>query len=218
MLGTGVKCLKALSHALLPAMLFGVVGAHCAIAQSSENGNEALRQAFIDQYGQRFRTNKLAIYIASLYRNMDYDGQGLDRAEIELFKRIWNAQARGHVASRILRYDLDGDGVVTREEIEKVMSTHQGNRKLDASGQLDENTRRRIAAETDNVLAGDPNNDGRIEPGEYAGLTKHDEFARHEAGKDHAKVAEALLALDPNGDGKVTQVEALQIVGNAFGG
>lgn len=218
MLGTRMMRLEALSCAVLAALAVSMMELPRADAQSGEEGDVALRSAIIAQYGENFDIDQLSSYIAHLYKAVDHDRRGLDNAEIEFFKRIQDAQDRSQVASQILLYDLDGDGVVAREEIKTILATRFRGPARDASGQLNERTKRRIAERADRLLVTDPNNDGRIEPDEYAAWAKHPEFAIYRPYDLRATVAEALLARDPNGDGRVTQVEALRIFANAFGG
>src|SRR3569833_1758618 len=61
-------------------------------------------------------------YVASVvgqHRSAARNGGGLDRGDIGLGKKIRLAQSRGDTLGRILRYDLDGDFVVPRQELDK---------------------------------------------------------------------------------------------------
>ena len=85
----------------------------------------AIRDAFQKQYGQRFDTGKLVKYLSRLYAVVDFDRSGLDEKEIILYGKIQSALIRSQVASRIIRYDLDGDSIVTRTEVETYLLAKQ---------------------------------------------------------------------------------------------
>lgn len=134
-------------------------------------------------------------YVASVVgqlRSADHNGDGLDRGDIELGKKIRRAQSRGSMIGQILRYDLDGDFVVTRQELEQSL----GNSAYAASG-------------ADNELRQfDQDHDGRITLAEAAQAQPSVRF--------DDMSANSLLALDPNGDGKLTPAELQPMAERAF--
>jgi hypothetical protein len=129
-------------------------------------------------------------------RRYDRDGNGLDQAEIALELQRGQAQARAHALFRVLRYDLNADGIVERAEIAASLSEQDG---------------ANVARETQEVFEShDGNGDGRITLAELmsAGVGQ--------AQGDHS-IAQlrTLLALDPNRDGRLTAAE-LRALGEAM--
>ena len=135
-------------------------------------------------------------YVASVVgqlRSADRNGDGLDRGDIELGKKIRLAQSRGDTICRILRYDLDGDFVVTRQELEQSFA----------------NSTYTSSSGADNELRQfDRDHDGRITLSEAAQAQPSMRF-------DDIS-AESLLALDPNHDGKLTPAELQPMAERAF--
>ena len=53
---------------------------------------------------------------------IDRDGNGMSLQDVELAEKVRTAQARAQTAVEKLRYDLDGDLVVSRQELESVLA------------------------------------------------------------------------------------------------
>jgi hypothetical protein len=132
-------------------------------------------------------------YIAGIVgqlRSADRDGDGLDRDDIELGRKVGLAQSRASRIGQVLRYDLDGDNVVTREELAQSF----------AKG---------TASRGDYLLKEyDHDHDGRITLTEAAQTSNRPE--RDDSRRD------SLLALDPNGDGRLTPAELQPMAERAF--
>nr|WP_321446227.1 hypothetical protein [uncultured Cohaesibacter sp.] len=208
------KQLKRFSSLLLTTAIS--LMAPIAIAeggQGDQSRNEALKQAFIAQYGKRFDTGELLSYITRTYKEIDLDGQGLTREKIDLFEKIYAAKIRMAIALRYLPYDLNADGIVDHEEAETVIKAN-----LRIVGEPDRRTRRGLKQRLDRLFKDDPNKDGRIEIQEYGTLFKMSGSKRGDQRKDHSIVANALLALDPDRDGLLTHAEAALLIGSAFQG
>lgn len=126
-------------------------------------------------------------YIAALLspvRNNDQKGDGLDKSDIEAVRLRWDARSRAQSVQDVLIFDLNGDLFVTRQEIERTADENHG-----------------IA---DGPMRKDINGDGRISVQEAADAAPHRTF--------ETANLEALLALDPNNDERLTADE-LQSIG-----
>lgn len=136
-------------------------------------------------------------YVAQLVgelRQADRKGDGLDATDIRLARDINGAQMRANVVSEVLRQDLDGNMEVTREEIE------QATRRSDV----------RFSLEIERQLGRfDSNGDGKITIAEALA-------ARRE--RRPSDRLEALLALDPSGDGRITARELRSLAEKTFTG
>lgn len=124
-------------------------------------------------------------YVARLVgmsRNADPAGDGLDRDDIALERDQQRAQARANVIGKVLRGDLDGDFQVTRVELERSIRTSEPYRS------------KQVEVELANF---DRNGDGIITLTEAAAAIE----------PRLNNQLEELLALDPNGDGRLTAEE-----------
>lgn len=215
---TACRRLKPLLTSSL--LLTAVVLANPGSASESDETKrgEVLRDAFAQQYGARFDTNKLTHYITNLFRAVDYDRSGIEQWELDLYDRSRKAQIATQVAGRYLRYDLDGDGAVSREEVETLLLAKSGQRLEGAARDVAEQMKQSVKRHADKLFDADPNADGRIEPHEFAVIAERQSGANNQRQNNHSNTAAVLLSLDPDGDGKVTQAEALTLIGSAFQG
>ncbi|WP_197409495.1 EF-hand domain-containing protein [Erythrobacter sp. YT30] len=156
-------------------------------------------------------------YIANALRplrSMDKDGDGLTKADVEQQEAVAKANERARLAQQFLRMDFNGDLKVDRAEIlkftpgEKEVAARVADRFIDQYDQDNDGTatleealtyttpsygRRRSTGGAD-LLALDPNGDGRITPAELKGLA--------EAAFDY---------FDSDGNGTLSREEALAI-------
>lgn len=134
-------------------------------------------------------------YLADLVqplRSAESGAAELTKADVMIERRSEVASRRASALSEVMHYDLDGDGVVTRDEV------LQANRRSPRPSSL-------VEALFDRY---DADGDGRITiPEIYAVQADGDQGYR--AGR-----LEALLRLDPNGDGRLTIAE-LTTIGRA---
>jgi hypothetical protein len=122
----------------------------------------------------------------------DRNRDGLDSADIGVFRDVAMAERRASAIGEVLAHDLDGDLIVTREEIERTQNS--------ASSRI---ARRSLMDRYDS------NRDSRIELHEVAEHTFD----------DNAIPGDALvnfLALDPDQDGRLTRAELWAITERVF--
>ena len=181
--------------------------------EESAGNAQVILDAFNRQYGDGFKTDRLFAYVDQLFTTIDSDGEGLDELKIARFESLFKAEARAEVASRYLRFDLNGDLHLTREEAEQAFLLKNARRI--SSNHLDR-IKAKIRRDVDNLFKDDPNKDGVIDPAEFGALASVPNPKRRGQQRNHAIVARALLSLDPDHDGKVPQAEAMVLIGNAF--
>ena len=151
-----------------------------------------------------------------LFRTLDIDGvPGISQADYDMAARIQWAQQRSYQIAAILAYDLDGDGQVTRAELQQAFG-RQARAPIQQSGVALVPTGEQMKAVLDKLvetaLEADANKDGII---------TFQEMLAHVDGKFKTQMANrhqeqvVPLALDRNGDGVVSLAEytaALDIV------
>jgi hypothetical protein len=127
-------------------------------------------------------------------RQADRESDGLDAADIKLARDINAAQMRASVVSEVLRQDLDGNLVVTREEIERSTRRSDIHRDLEIGRQL-----------------------GRFDSDGDGTITIAEAIAARRERRPTDRL-DALLALDPSGDDKITARELRALAEKAFAG
>ena len=153
-----------------------------------------------------------------LFLEIDRDGNGVSLQDIDLAEKVRTAQTRAQNASQKLRYDLDGDLSVTREELESVLAYETGRgmrRQSDAAIQA--NFKREIAARADKIMKADTDGNGQLSGLE---VSKPDPERNRDYGgfSQQTALARAMLNADPNGDGVLTEAETFVILGKVFAG
>jgi len=123
------------------------------------------------------------------------DGTIVDEQAAQEFDAISSAALRGQQIGWVLSFDIDGNGTVTKAEVEGTA------RKL--YGSISGNERPSVATR---VMALDKNNDGEINAAEMSALER-------KSGSRQALRIRSWLALDPNKDGKLTVSEAMELAG-----
>jgi len=205
---------RKLRAAVLATTIVSITVPNVNAASDTPQSIDPIRSAFQTQYGQSFNTGSLTQYLTRLFTDVDFDGAGLDQSEIILYQKMTRAARRAQIATQMLKYDLDGDTIVTRAEIRTYIQARQS--KFGRQNNYTLTTR--LKKTIDNILLGDPNNDGRIEVSEYDALSKLPRQNRRTNLGDHSGTAMALLEADPNKDGVLTQIEAMGLIGKAFRG
>lgn len=119
------------------------------------------------------------------------DRQGLDARDAEEFEAISLGRARGQQLARTLEYDINGDGSVSRDEVEA--AARRG-------GFMVAETAKTLST----VMALDKNKDGTVSFEEMWDV-------QPPPTNSQAKRVRDLLALDPNGDGRLTLEEAVRL-------
>lgn len=130
--------------------------------------------------------------LMSPFRRAAGDDRILDQSDIDSARLRQEAAARASLIQGVLKYDLDADGSVTRDEIERSMAASKHAHKF--------------VSQIDRIMDSDANGDGRIEIGELLSGTPN--VRRNAARTDQLQ---DMLKLDPDGDGRLTgnELEAI---------
>ena len=183
-----------------------------ANAQTASTTNSDIRSAYVESYGQNQNGGILQV-LASLFQQFDRTGDGIDAADIELFEKLQMAQLHAGTAAEWLRMDLNSDLKVTGEEVENSMDRYRrrGGTMSDAqTKQMNAELKKQV----DTLFAADADGNGVIEGRE---LYNPQQKGRDETYIKKATVfVKALLKVDPNGDGKLSETEAALIASQAL--
>ena len=148
----------------------------------------------------------------------DLDGGGVSESDYVLKEQIALAQARTGLVSRWLKLDLDGDGEVTRAEVEASFSG-PARKPLRSAGKELMPTPEQIAQVRDKLvgdaLKQDRDGDDVITFAE-AMASAHDATAQRK-GRSRNKSQEIPLSLDRNDDGIVSETEYSQVLDRVLG-
>lgn len=144
-----------------------VLAAGTANAQSApEMPAEDWMRTRLGGIGQNQTIDQVRQSLRYQFFNADIDGGGISQSDYELARKITFAQMRANVSTQIMVRDLDGDGKVTRAELETVLM-QQATRPL-SSGTAQvvptpEQTKEILARLVSDALKADSNGNGEIE-------------------------------------------------------
>lgn len=143
--------------------------------------------------------------VNSLLRQVDRDHNGIEQNDIDELVMFNSVTTRAQTISMILAYDVNGDFVVTRPEVERVLKFRSP--ELNSAAADPERLDRRVKV----IMFGDANGDQKLEGAELAAqksTAKDSDVPQNFA----MKLASAMLKADPNADGRVTTSESLAIL------
>lgn len=155
---------------------------------------------------------------SGLFLEIDRDGNGVSLEDIDLVEKVWNAQTRSQIIVEKLRYDLDGDLVVTRHEVESYLEYELGRRLRRTTGNGNADMQKReMAKRIDRIMKGDADSNDRIEGIEMSAVDP--ERNRDYGGRNwQVTLARAMLKADPDGNGVLTEAETFALLGQVFAG
>ena len=201
-----VMAIKAILIAIVTLVVFGQmvsaqqgapVSADSLFARSARPG-ETLAQYLDIRRGE--------------FRSFDADGDGaITDADLKLHRQIHEAGARAMALHTLLQCDFDGDGVVTRAEIEQFFVGNPAVALLSSGREITDADRQQLKVTIDKLMEPDTNGDGRIDSAEM--LAYGEKRAIRYSGNPLLWVS---LTLDENKDGGVTLDEYLKAAESAF--
>lgn len=201
---------------------FTVLGGLSATAGEASGGDKARAEAdavLLSQIGAFLRYDKATTVgqtverMQAQFRQLDVTGEGISEASQELVRRIETARLRSHRIAAILANDLDGDGVVTRAEVEDVLRRQSlrplrsGDAQVMPTG---EQMREILRTLVDKVMEADTDHDGRITFDEMRASA--DKAAAGTSRYRATPRGEVPAGLDADGDGTVTLAEYVAAV------
>lgn len=193
---------------LVPCLvLLGILQADlmAARAASESTAQDADNWIMAHLFGVRERESAAALRarLLQFYAAADVDGGGITGSDAKLTEEIELAQRRANRISSQLARDLDGDGIVTRQEMEAVLR-RQATRPLGANGAevfpTDEQVRQILNRMVDDALKADANHDGKLTLSEMGA----DPGSARRSSRRQAMVP---MYFDANGDAVVSLTE-----------
>ena len=92
---------------------------------------------------------------------------------MDLAEKVRTAQTRAQFAAQKLRYDLDGDLIVTREELESVLAYETGrNMRRQSDDAILAKLKDEIAERADKIMKADTDGDGKLSGIEVSNLIR----------------------------------------------
>lgn len=162
--------------------------------------------ALLDRLAKAQTEQQLVDRLLKELRQADADGNGLNRADVDLAAQVEQAQKRGAILGRALAYDLDNDGVVTADEVARV-AAYQSQRN-DASKERQQKFVETMVAQT---MLADRDGDGKLTMAEM--LQSDADTAKPNR---RTEFALQLLELDQDRDGTLSEDEAAEAARRAF--
>jgi len=151
-------------------------------------------QVFIDHARQQFRGS-----------DIDMDGT-VSQADARIQDETWPTGVWRPVLEELARYDLDFDGIVTRDEI--LMGVSRRIRRhayiFPSGGDSEESLKQRIEQDVVRLARADRNGDGRIEWDEMLAFARQTPVPPNSVG---GSIMSTILSMDENHDGSVTREE-----------
>lgn len=153
-----------------------------------------------------FRESYISDALAE-FRRLAPDGLTLTYKELEKQRTENETRARREQFSRILNYDQNFDGAVTREEVTKAVEENYAQRSRNRDAR---DTEQLIRIKVDEVMQADTNKDGVITLPEMSSLRPIAQDSTYKT------AIEKLLDLDTNNDKKLTADELEMLAKKAF--
>jgi len=206
-----VRALNALCAALAGIVLSGTAlaepapscRAYCGQLPDVRYGSvEDIPDIFIHHFQRAEFLEGVISSELSIIRHASEDKRHLTREYLERVQKQEALEIRRQGLTQAIVYDLDLDGFVTAVEIEEVLRGAETG-KDDKRG-----TRRR-----DELMRMDTNGDGRISMQEAAESRTQKNYSRGGTNSDRI---EKMLALDMDGDGKLSDLEVTAMLYAAF--
>jgi len=178
-------------------------------AASAETRNDWLVTMMGNSMRPDVTWDQIRSQMFALFYQSNPDERGVSTEGIENLRRIAMAQQRAQVMTQILAYDLNGDGMVTKDEITAVMQP-RSRQMIHANGVQLEPTAQQSRQQLDRLVADamkpDTDGDGTISTDEIrqAGQKQADII---NAGWAQGGTRFVPISLDANGDGFVSAAE-----------
>jgi EF hand len=184
----------------------------CSTAVADENPSEmgdAWLRSRLGGFGANQKVDQLRQMLRGAFFMSDVDGGGVSAKDYELAEMIDKAQQRAGRINQSLMRDLDGDGVVTRAEIETVL-LRQAHQQINASGVMVEPTPEQTKTILDRLvfdaLRIDANKDGKLTLQEMS--AEPEEQIRRNPWYGRQQMVPMALDTDKNGTVTIQEYDA----------
>jgi hypothetical protein len=188
------------------------ISASMAGAGSKDGADARIRTFGVSHYGKTCPYSQSNSALFQIYREFDRGLLGLDADDLALADKLAQAELRGQLIGRMLRFDLDSDFAVSEKEVRVVISRQFGAQpaKL-ANPEAKAFVLARIEKNVRLIMAADKDGDGRL-----AGSELHSQKPLYtptqQRQNELREFAGILIKADPNGDGVLHSSEAFDVI------
>ncbi len=177
---------------MITTALATVLGGLATVANGQELTWKNSPDVLIERLNQGAVVEQYVAQVVGTLRAADSLADGLDSQDVARTREHEQAEARASAIGQSLRHDLDGDFMVTRAEVKRAVRGDESYRDRQVEAQFT-----RLDADGDGIIT----------------LT---ESASTERGSYQYRQLEALVALDPERNGRLTAAELQQAAQRTF--
>ena len=204
------------------AALSSLVFAAPSLAQLSDSGTIKvpdtlqLPRHFVEQLLRHPDQVQRQLYALQQLEALDVDGNGVSRGDLDKLALQQQAQTRAQMLSQFMIHDHDADGIVTQKEMESglqwQMRRHGQSGNDSAAARL--RMKQMVARSMEPFVKADKDGDGKLTVPEIYAYFDADEDVQRRMSRRRLRggLAEAIMNLDFDGNGTVTEDEVLAAV------
>ncbi len=181
------------------------------------SGDELLLQRMAQKVRRRTPLKEVLEEHWRMFRDTDIDGGGVSERDYESIQQLGEAKRRASFLRQWIERDLNGDGDVSRAELEIVFAHHARNVAKRNRSEVDLNPEQVAKIAADKVaeaLVGDADKDGIVTYQEMLELAANQPTRRRPTRKANRPIP---LSLDADGDGRVSEDEYGSAIDRAMG-
>jgi hypothetical protein len=208
---------RAAQALIWPSTVFILALSWESAALADDAAIQEIRRLYLESSQPGGGNSSVLNWFSRLFTEIDRDGDGVNLQEVDLAEKVRTAQGRAQIAAEKLRYDLDGDLVVTRQELESVLGYETGRGRRFSNAEVTASFKREMMKRADKIMKADADGNGQLSGTE---VSKPDPERNRDYGgfSQQIVLARAMLKADPNGDGVLTEAETFAILAKVFEG
>jgi hypothetical protein len=187
-------------HPLIPSksMLALFITASLSLfSPSRADSLDDIGKTYFEVTGKQPTLRELSSEWLTGFSHTDQDADGVDAADIEFVEKMERAEFQASAIRQVLVYDLNQDLIVSLGELSQYFNS-PNNRHL----------RTRIY----DIMKADRNGDDKLEGAELYAASNDRDIDAYKA-HSRLRIFQAMLAADPDRDGKLTFAEGEQLIG-----
>ncbi|NNJ77473.1 MAG: hypothetical protein HKP56_20200, partial [Anderseniella sp.] len=171
---------------------------------------------FVKRLTNQSDHDKRLLMALQQFERIDLDGNGVSQEDLDHKDLMQAAQVRSSTVQRYVAYDLNADGIVTREEMQNVI-TWKDRRKLSRSGSSTSarlRLKQHMKRQFEPFEKADLDGNDELTASELLGLARSLADVQHErrSMKRRHTLEGAIMSLDFNSDGVVSEREFIAAI------
>jgi len=184
-----------------------------ALAKAPKLDSQKISQEIFSIYNQTPSEAALKKLLKQIYRSFDKNNKGISKSEVELFQKINEAKAKSFTIQNLLASDLDGDLIVSEEELREVWVLEKTSQQIDELANITDFTSEKFQEHLEFKAGYDANKNGIFDPEDFASIKPGYPYQRNDQIFAFLGV---LMKNDPNADGVLERTEAEIILSKAY--